>query len=218
MRELANACAAAGFHVELPQLAGHGTAVEDMIPTRWSDWTASVESAYSALSARASRIVVLGLSMGGSLTLWTGLQHPEVRGLVCVNPAVQPAPAEMLEGLKALIDSGQEVMDGIGSDIADPNAHETAYPGTPLAPAHSFMKDGLTPMAPRLGDLKMPLLLFTSVQDHVVNPADSDFLAANYGGTVERVMLERSYHVATQDYDKGTIFSGSVDFVRRVTA
>lgn len=218
MRELANACAAAGFHVELPQLAGHGTAVEDMIPTRWSDWTASVESAYSALSARASRIVVLGLSMGGSLTLWTGLQHPEVRGLVCVNPAVQPAPAEMLEGLKALIDSGQEVMDGIGSDIADPNAHETAYPGTPLAPAHSFMKDGLTPMAPRLGELKMPLLLFTSVQDHVVNPADSDFLAANYGGTVERVMLERSYHVATQDYDKGTIFSGSVDFVRRVTA
>ena len=192
--------------------------VEDMIPTRWSDWTASVESAYSALSARASRIVVLGLSMGGSLTLWTGLQHPEVRGLVCVNPAVQPAPAEMLEGLKALIDSGQEVMDGIGSDIADPNAHETAYPGTPLAPAHSFMKDGLTPMAPRLGELKMPLLLFTSVQDHVVNPADSDFLAANYGGTVERVMLERSYHVATQDYDKGTIFSGSVDFVRRVTA
>lgn len=218
MRELANACAAAGFHVELPQLAGHGTAVEDMIPTRWSDWTASVESAYSALSARASRIVVLGLSMGGSLTLWTGMQHPEVRGLVCVNPAVQPAPAEMLEGLKALIDSGQEVMDGIGSDIADPNAHETAYPGTPLAPAHSFMKDGLTPMAPRLGDLKMPLLLFTSVQDHVVNPADSDFLAANYGGTVERVMLERSYHVATQDYDKDTIFSGSVDFVRRVTA
>jgi carboxylesterase len=218
MRELANACAAAGFHVELPQLAGHGTAVEDMIPTRWSDWTASVESAYSALSARASRIVVLGLSMGGSLTLWTGLQHPEVRGLVCVNPAVQPAPAEMLEGLKALIDSGQEVMDGIGSDIADPNAHETAYPGTPLAPAHSFMKDGLTPMAPRLGELKMPLLLFTSVQDHVVNPADSDFLAANYGGTVERVMLERSYHVATQDYDKGTIFSGSVDFVRRVAA
>jgi carboxylesterase len=218
MRELANACAAAGFHVELPQLAGHGTAVEDMIPTRWSDWTASVESAYSALSARASRIVVLGLSMGGSLTLWTGLQHPEVRGLVCVNPAVQPAPPEMLEGLKALIDSGQEVMDGIGSDIADPNAHETAYPGTPLAPAHSFMKDGLTPMAPRLGELKMPLLLFTSVQDHVVNPADSEFLAANYGGTVERVMLERSYHVATQDYDKGTIFSGSVDFVRRVTA
>lgn len=218
MRELANACAAAGFHVELPQLAGHGTAVEDMIPTRWADWTASVEAAYRALSARASRIVVLGLSMGGSLTLWTGLQNPSVRGLVCVNPATQPAAEELLAGLKAMLDAGQSVMDGIGSDIADPDAHETAYPGTPLAPAYSFMVDGLTPMAKRFGELKMPLLLFTSVQDHVVNPADSDALAASYGGQVERVMLERSYHVATQDYDKHLIFEKSVDFVRRVTA
>ena len=32
MRALAEACATAGFHVELPQLAGHGTAMEDMIP------------------------------------------------------------------------------------------------------------------------------------------------------------------------------------------
>ena len=39
MRGLADACAAAGFHVEMPQLAGHGTAMEDMIPTRWADWS-----------------------------------------------------------------------------------------------------------------------------------------------------------------------------------
>ena len=56
----------------------------------------------------------------------------------------------------------------------------------------------------------MPLLLFTSVQDHVVQPSDSDALAATYGGSVERVMLERSYHVATQDYDKDIIFEGAV--------
>ena len=64
----------------------------------------------------------------------------------------------------------------------------------------------------------MPLLLFTSVQDHVVDPGNSDALAAAYGGPVERVMLERSYHVATQDYDKDTIFSASVEFISRVTA
>jgi hypothetical protein len=31
-------------------------------------------------------------------------------------------------------------------------------------------------------------------------------------------MLERSYHVATQDYDKALIFDRSVEFARRVTA
>ena len=38
MRGLAEACAGAGFHVEMPRLAGHGTCVDDMLPTRWVDW------------------------------------------------------------------------------------------------------------------------------------------------------------------------------------
>lgn len=79
MRALAEACASADFHVELPQLAGHGTAMEDMIPTRWADWSGDVEKAYQRLAQRASKIVVMGLSMGGALTLWAGAEHPEVK-------------------------------------------------------------------------------------------------------------------------------------------
>ena len=43
----------------------------------------------------------------------------------------------------------------------------------------------------------MPLLLITSPQDHVVEPASSEHLAADVGGPVEHRWLERSYHVAT---------------------
>jgi len=218
MRGLAEACVAAGFHVEMPQLAGHGTAMEDMIPTRWADWSADAEAAYQALAKRVSQVVVMGLSMGGALTLWAGAEHPEVKGLVCINPATQPQPQEVLDMVQGMLDGGTETMDGIGSDIADPNAHETAYSGTPLAAMRSFLAEGLAPLAPRYPSIKMPLLLFTSVQDHVVQPSDSDALAATYGGSVERVMLERSYHVATQDYDKDIIFEGAVAFARRVTA
>lgn len=218
MRGLAEACAAAGFHVELPQLAGHGTAMEDMIPTRWSDWSADANAAYNTLAKRASKIVVMGLSMGGALTLWVGAEHPEVVGLVCVNPATQPQPVEVMGMLRDMIAAGTEVMDGIGSDIAEPGVVETAYPGTPLAALLSFQEDGLVPLSQRYSSMKMPLLLFTSVQDHVVNPADSDALAASYGGPVERVMLERSYHVATQDFDKGIIFEKSVAFAQRITS
>jgi carboxylesterase len=82
----------------------------------------------------------------------------------------------------------------------------------------SFLAEGLAPLAPRYPSIKMPMLLYTSVQDHVVQPSDSDAVAATYGGSVERVMLVRSYHVATQDYDKDIIFAGAVAFVHRVTA
>ena len=37
------------------------------------------------------------------------------------------------------------------------------------------------------------------------------------GGPVERVTLERSYHVATLDYDKDLINEKAVGFSRRVT-
>jgi carboxylesterase len=72
---------------------------------------------------------------------------------------------------------------------------------------------------PKLGhwrELAMPLLLFTSRQDHVVDPAQSEHLAATYGGPVEHVWLERSYHVATNDYDRDVIVDGALAFAGRV--
>ena len=40
MRGVAEALAAAGYHVELPLLPGHGTTIDDMLTTGWADWTA----------------------------------------------------------------------------------------------------------------------------------------------------------------------------------
>lgn len=218
MRGLAEAFAAAGFHVEMPLLPGHGTTVDDMLPTRWADWSAAAEAAYQALAARCEKVVVAGLSMGGALTLRLGADHPEIAGLVCVNPATQPQAPEVVAMLQGMIDGGTDRMPAIGSDIADPDAHESAYDATPLAPLLSLVQDGLAPLGDEYPRMRQPLLLLNSPQDHVVEPAQGDYLAEHYGGTVERVMLERSYHVATQDYDQQLIFDRSVEFARRVTA
>lgn len=217
MRGLAEAMAALGHHVELPRLPGHGTTIEDMSTTSWSDWTAEVEAAYQRLAGRVEQVVVAGLSMGGSLTLWTALQHPEVTGIVCVNPATMPQPDEVQDMIREMLAEGHEIMPGIGSDIADPDVEEIAYDGTPLKPLMSLVLDGLAPMSERFDELQMPLLLITSRQDHVVEPANSEHLAATHGGPVEHVWLERSYHVATQDYDRDDINRLTGQFVARVT-
>lgn len=216
MRGVAEAFAGAGYHVELPRLPGHGTAVSDMVATRWEHWTAEVEAAYRRLSERCDRVVVAGLSMGGSLTLWTALQHPEVAGIVCVNPAAQPQAPEVVEMVEGMIADGVDVMPGIGSDIADPDVVENSYPETPLRALMSLVQDGVTPMVPRYGGSKVPMLLVTSKNDHVVDPIQSDQLAEQWGGPVERMLLDRSYHVATQDYDKDAIFEAAVAFANRV--
>ena len=218
MRGVAEAFAAAGYDVELPRLPGHGTAVSDMLDTRWEHWFAEAEAAYQRLAARVDKVVVAGLSMGGTLTLATALAHPEVSGIVCVNPACMPQAAEMVDMVKGMIAAGDTVFPGIGSDIADPNVKESAYPETPLAALVSLVEEGVTPLVDRYPTSKVPMLLITAKNDHVVDPTTADDLARLWGGPVERIVLERSFHVATQDYDKDLIFSSSVAFGDRVTA
>jgi len=216
MRPLADAFVAAGHGVEMPLLSGHGTRVEDMLDTSWADWSADAERAYERLAARSDKVVVAGLSMGGSLTCWLATHHPEIAGIICINPATRAAP-EVREFIEALVADGAAVMDGLGSDVADPGSPESAYPETPLRPLLSLFA-AANELQGDMAKITCPLLLFTSPQDHVVPPGDSDHLAEHVGGPVERVSCDRSFHVATLDYDRELIARRSVEFVATVTA
>jgi carboxylesterase len=217
MRGVAEAMVELGHHVEMPRLPGHGTTIEDMLDTGWADWTGEVAAAHARLAARVDSVVVIGLSMGGALTLWSGLNLPAIAGLVCINPATMPQPAEVLEMIREMVTDGTEIAPAIGGDIADPDAVEVAYDGLPLRAMLSLM-DGVSELTGRFGELNVPLLLITSRQDHVVDPTNSEHLASTYGGDVEHVWLERSYHVATQDYDADEINRLAGEFVARVIA
>lgn len=218
MRGLAQAFGAAGFTVEMPLLPGHGTSLGHMLTTDWDDWSGAAEAAYEALAARCDSVVVAGLSMGGTLTLWLAERHPEIAGIVVVNPAC-PEPgtnAELAAALEAMADGGQELMDGVGNDIADPDARELAYEQVPIRGLVSLMR-AADAVAADLGSVRCPVLLLSSPEDHVVPPDNSDHLEAHAGGEVERVRLDRSYHVATLDHDKELIEERAVEFARRVT-
>jgi carboxylesterase len=217
MRGVSDAMVAAGHSVEMPLLPGHGTTIDDMLDTTWADWTAEVAAAHGRLAERSDRIVVMGLSMGGALTLWSGFELGDIVGLACINPVTMTSP-EVVEMISDLVADGTEIAPAISGDIADPDANENGYDGTPLRAALSMMTDGLAPMSGRYGELTMPLLLITSRQDHTAEPANSEHLAAAYGGEVEHVWLERSYHVATLDYDADDINRRAVEFVARVSA
>ncbi len=212
MRGLALALADAGFTVEMPLLPGHGTDISDMIPTRWKDWSRVAEDAYTELAARSDAVAVVGLSMGGTLAVWLAEHHPDVAALSVVNPIVTPPDAATMELLEAMVDGGDEVAPGIGSDIAMDGAVESAYPDLPLAAALSLF-EGVAEVEALLDSVICPVLLFTSTQDHVVDPNSSDVLAAGVKGPVERVVLERSYHVATLDFDKDEIEARTVEFL-----
>lgn len=215
MRLVADALVDAGFSVEVPRLPGHGTHVDDMLDTTFEDWSSHVEAVYLDLASRCDRVVLFGLSMGGTLAAWLAARHP-VAGAVFVNAAVAPRDAEERQFIADMVAAGEEVVPGSGrSDIADPDAVEDAYVGSPLRPLLSLV-DATTELQASLGDITCPALIMSSRDDHVVDPAASDHLAASVSGPVERVWLERSWHVATLDFDKDVIIERTIDFVRKV--
>jgi carboxylesterase len=216
MRGWAEHLAAAGYTVRLPRLPGHGTRWQDANRTTFADWLATVTASLADLTARCRAVVVVGLSMGGTLTLRLAEQHPgEISGIVLVNPSILTLRKEMqlLPVLKYLLPS----LKGIASDIADPDAVEKGYARTPLKAADSLRR-AWPVVRGDLGSITMPVLLLRSRVDHVVEPENSRVLLETISSTdVTEIVLERSYHVATLDYDKQIIFDSSVEFIRRIT-
>ncbi len=215
MRGLAFALADAGFTVEMPLLPGHGTDIVDMLGTRWEDWSGAAESAYTELAARSDAVVVVGLSMGGMLGVWLAQRHPEIAALAVVNPLLSPPDEGTVSLVETMIEGGDEVAPGIGSDIAQEGAVESAYPGLPLRAVLSLFA-AAAEVEVELESVTCPVLVFTSLQDHVVDPRSSELLVARATGPVEQVKLERSFHVATLDYDKDEIEARTVEFVSAV--
>lgn len=208
--------AAQGFAVSVPRLPGHGTSWQEMVGTRYPDYRAEVMREYAALAARCDAVVVGGLSMGGSLALDLAESHPEIAGLVLVNPAVASTNKQLLAlpALKYLV----RAMPGIGNDIKKPGGNEYGYDKTPLKPLASFMAQWKR-LAADLGKVTCPVLYFRSAEDHVVDPSSARIIL---GGLSSRDVTERvlanSFHVATLDNDAPQIFDESTEFIRRVTA
>lgn len=216
LRPWADRLAAEGFTVELPLLPGHGTTWQQLNTTSFDDWLGAVSSVLVELAARCRTVVVCGLSMGGALTLRLAELHPDrVTGIVLVNPSVMGLnPAlRVLPVLKYLVPS----IKGVADDIARPDTTELGYRRTPLKAVDALRK-GWAATRKDLASVRQPVLLLHSRVDHVVEPENSRLILDSISATdVTEVVLERSFHVATLDYDAELIFDESVAFIRRVS-
>ncbi len=201
---------ARGYRVELPLLPGHGTRWQDMDRVAWTDWYAVVERAYDRLAAETDQVFVGSLSMGGSLALELGAHRP-VAGLVLVNPSIGTRDKRFL--VLPLLSRVKGSVAAIGSDIALPGVDEGAYDRTPLKGVVQMTRLWRAVRAD-LGKVTAPVLVFRSATDHVVDPSSVERIIRDIGShDLREVVLERSYHVATLDYDAPEIFAGTAAFI-----
>lgn len=217
MRGWGEYLAAAGITVRGPRLPGHGTRWQDMNLTTWQDWYAEADRSFRDLRADHETVLVMGLSMGGTLALRLAQFHgPDVAGLVLVNPAVHTERWEryVLPVLQHFVGGWP----GIRNDISKPGQDEIAYSRVPMRAAHS-LSQLWTAVRGDINLVTQPVLLFNSRVDHVVEPSNGDWVAEHIQSRdFTRIILEDSYHVATLDYDAELIFSESLRFAERIAA
>jgi len=209
--------AAEGWTVIAPRLPGHGTSTKDLASTSGDDWYGEAEMGLVGLAERCSSVFVCALSMGGTIGLDLAVRHPQrVAGLVVVNGSVYSDDPRAR--FAPLLGRLPFTVKGIGSDIADPSQRELCYERVPLRSAAALLAYQAS-VRGRLAEVKAPLLLLCSRQDHVVAPGNTSFIAEHVSSTdIETVWLERSYHVATLDYDAPVIFERSAEFISKRAA
>ncbi|MHA6512265.1 alpha/beta hydrolase [Tessaracoccus sp. Z1128] len=198
----------AGARVVAPRLPGHGTSWQDLARTRWWDWYGAVEDAYLELAGQHKTVFVAGLSMGGALALHLAAQY-SVAGVVLVNPSIATTDrrAPVVTRLPGLLPS----FPGISSDIAKPGVVELAYPRFSARSA-ATMAGLWREVQEGLRRIDAPVLLMKSAVDHVVEPLGSEIIRRDVRD-VRLASLDRSYHVATLDYDADLIVAESRRFI-----
>jgi carboxylesterase len=180
-----------------------------------------VEEAFTALQVRCEQVFLAGLSMGATLCLRLAEQHgSDVSGLTLVNPAIniiEPRRWAYLLRVLPVLRLVVPSLAGPSNDIAMPDQDESGYERWPLGAMYSqtlLWAD----VRRNLHRVTQPLLVYRSIHDHLVDPSSVRLIKAGVRSSDQTyVELQRSYHVATLDYDAEDIFDGSVAFFRRLT-
>lgn len=217
MRYLGEQIHAAGYTVIGPRLDGHGISPAAMAMTGAADWIASIDDALDTLRETCRQIFVVGLSMGGTLALYTAAKRADVvAGAVTINAAVRVGGDVM----SALVFDrhAPATVPGIGSDIKAPGVQELAYAEVPVKAFGQAMALA-TATHELLPVVTCPALVITSRVDHVVDPSNGPMIAGRLGsGRIDMRWLDDSYHVATLDNDKTRIAEETVAFIRSIAS
>ncbi len=223
VRPLGEALAAAGFPVRAVRLAGHATTADELADTRWPDWFASASEGLTALGTAAARVAVAGVSLGTLLALLLAARRPrEVAAVVCCGTPLRLADRRtaLLRSLSWLppVRRRFALLPKRGRDISDPvaRAASTSYDVMPLPAVLSFL-DLRRVVRRELRRVTQPVLVLHGRNDHAAPLSNVALLRRRLGSrAVETHVLERSWHVVTEDVERDLVARLTVDFLTRV--
>jgi len=210
-----------GFACLGVRLAGHATRPKDMVRSRWTDWTASVEDGYNLLRGAVDTIYFVGLSMGGALSLLMSTKL-EVKGIVTMSapyeiPAKHPAWQIRLYSYFRTYLPKSKGEPGSGWFDKEAYKEHISYPLNPIRSA-AELEVLLVKMRAALPKVNVPVCLIHSKDDDYIVPENMDQIYAGLVNASDKTKfyVTGSGHVVTRDAARGQVFEIARDFIKRV--
>ncbi|HEY59418.1 MAG TPA: alpha/beta fold hydrolase [Anaerolineae bacterium] len=205
-----------GYSVLGIRLAGHATQPSDLIRTRWWDWQASVEDGINLLNQYCKKIITIGLSMGGSLSLLAAATC-SINGAIAMSSLYALQKDWRLKFAKQL----SLFVPAIKKSKSDMKNRKAAaqhidYPAYPIR-SIAELNNLLEEVQQLLPKITIPVLLIHSKSDSAVNIENIEKIYTKLGSSIKtKLILEKSSHVITEDIEREKVFNAALDFIRDV--
>ena len=219
VRWLGEYLAGQGYTALGVRLAGHATRPEDMIRSTYTDWMASVEDGYHILKGVTPDVYLVGLSMGGALSLLMSTRLA-VKGVVAIStPSELPRDYSLwlirLVAFFRPFHSKNNNPPGTGWFDHEAWRDHISYPLNPARSAGE-LKLLLGEMRAALPKVNVPTLLIHSRDDTYVLPDNMARIHAALGARdKEMLWVTGSGHVVTRDAARAQAFEAIAKFLRR---
>jgi carboxylesterase len=220
MRWMGEYLAAQGYTALGVRLAGHATQPADLLRTRWPDWLLSVEDGYHLLRGACDRVFLIGLSMGGVLSLLFAARYAAacpVAGLVCLSTPYQMPDDWRLPYLRFFSLIQPSLAKG-QPDWRNPEAarDHVDYPDYPLR-AVAELRDLLAEMRSGLPQIQVPALVALAHGDASAEPMHMPAVYDHLGSSDKQLMwVENSGHVIPREPERQRVFEAAAAFIRRI--
>ncbi len=181
-------------------LPGHGTSVDDLGQSKWTDWTVHVEKALTELQAKCDVVFVVGLSLGAVLTLYLAAHNPQLAGVVLYSPAIKLKDRRiyLLVAMKYLV---RQIPKGNNGFYTDAKASRRLWKYDTISSfgIHELLKiiRYVNRILPRVS---CPIHIFQSTIDPTIHPDSAQIIISSVTSTERDVtLLHNSGHVITVD-------------------
>ncbi|GAC1363757.1 MAG: alpha/beta fold hydrolase [Ktedonobacteraceae bacterium] len=240
MLEMGEALAAQGIRAYGMTVAGHSGSPEELLRSGHKQWIASAETALAQLS-HYPRVFVVGLSMGGVLSLLLAIRHPtRIAGVIALSTPTRFSggwqtrlvplaryfipwfyPLEQLDFHDPKVQA--EVLQQ--AQLRDPHVTIDFSDAQTVASLKQMVRIPIPAIAElfhmtelcrrQLGKLRLPLLIIHSKRDQTVNPdcALELYRLTEAASPKSLLWLEQSDHVITIGPERAEVFSTVLNFI-----